>query len=122
MDSSSAIILTPFNYHEWKSKIGILFLTKGLYRVTLDLENDPNAVIEKDKWHNRLEEAYGLLCLSIYPDILFHIYGLTTPNQVCTQLESLFGVQDELRVHQSSIGDWDILTNHKVQVTCSNVQ
>ena len=73
MDSSSAIILTPFNYHEWKFKIGIILCSKGLYIVTLDLENDPNAVIEKDKWHNRLEEAYGLLCLSIYPDLIFHI-------------------------------------------------
>ena len=75
----------------------------GLYRVTLYLENDPNAVIEKAKWNNRLDEPYGLLCLSIYPDLLFHLYGLTTPNQVWTQLESLFGIQDELRAHQLEI-------------------
>ena len=97
------MIMTPFNYHEWKSKIEILLCSKGLYKVTLALENDPNAVIEKAKWHNRLDEAYGFLCLSISPDILFHIYGLTTPTQVWTQLESLFGVQDELRVHQLEI-------------------
>ena len=103
MDSSSAIILTPFNYHEWKSKIGILLCSKGLYRVTLALENEPNAVIEKAKWHNRLDEDYGLLCLSIYPDLLFHLDDLTTPNQVWTQMESLFGVQDELRAHQLEI-------------------
>ena len=77
-----AIILTLFNYQELKSKIGILLHSKGLYRVTLALENDPNDVIEKDKWNNRLDEAYGLLCLSIYPGLLFHLDGLTTPNQV----------------------------------------
>ena len=47
-----------------------------------------------------LDEAYGLLCLSISPDLLFHLYGLTTPNKVWTKLESLFGVQDEIRAHQ----------------------
>ena len=103
MDSPSSIILTPFNYHKWKAKISILWCSRGLYRVTLDLENEPNAVIKKDKWHNRLDEAYGLIFLSIYLDILFHIDIFTTPNQVCTQLESLFGVQDELRVHQLEI-------------------
>ena len=36
---------------------------------------------------------------SLFP-LLFHIDGLTTPNQVWTKLEYLFGVQDELRVHQ----------------------
>ena len=103
MDSPSAIILTPFNYREWKSKIGILLHSKGLYRVTLALENEPNVVIEKAKWRNRLDEAYGMLFLSIYPDILFHLDGLTTPNQVWTQLESLFGVQYELRAYQLEI-------------------
>ena len=100
MDSSSAIILTSFNYHEWKSKISILLLSRGLYRVTLALENEPNVVNAIARWHNRLDEAYGLLCLSIYPGLLFHLDGFTPPNQVWTQLESLFGVQDELRAHQ----------------------
>ena len=103
MDYFSTIILTPFNYHEWKSKIGILLRHKGLYIVTLPMENESNAVIEKAKWHNRLDEAYGLLCLSISPDIIFHLYVLTRPNQVWTQLESLFGVQYELRENQLEI-------------------
>ena len=73
---------------------------KGLYIVSLALENEPNATVEKDKWHNSLDEAYGLICLSIYRYLIFHIDGLTTPDQVCTKLESLFGVQDEIRAHQ----------------------
>ena len=80
MDSTLAIILTSFKYYELKSKIGILLRSKGLYRVTLALENESNAVIEKAKWHNRLDEAYGLLFLSISLNILFHLHGLTTPN------------------------------------------
>ena len=103
MEYSSAMILNPFNYHEWKYKIGILLRSRGLYRVTLALENEPNAMIEKAKWHNRLDEAYGFLYLSIFPDLPFHLDGLTSPNQVWTQLESLFEVQDELRAHQLEI-------------------
>ena len=52
MDSSLDIILNPFNYHEWKAKIGILLRSKGLYRVSMALENEPNYVVEKGKWHN----------------------------------------------------------------------
>ena len=66
----------------------------------MDLENEPNVVVEKAKWHNRVDESYGLLYLSIYPDIFFHMDGLTTPNQIWTKLESLFGVEDEIREHQ----------------------
>ena len=62
-----------------------------------------NFFVEKAKWNNRLDQAYGFLFLSIYTDILFHLDGLTTPNQAWTQLESLFGVQDELRAHQLEI-------------------
>ena len=50
--------------------------------------------------NNRLDEAYLLPCLFIYPNILFHLDGFTTPNQVWTKLESLFRVQDAIRAHQ----------------------
>ena len=87
MDFYSTMILTPFNYHEWKAKIGILLHSKGLYRVSMALKNEPNVVVEKAKWHNRMDEAYGLHFLSISLDLLFNIDGLTTPSQVWTKLE-----------------------------------
>ena len=46
-------------------------------RATMETEEDPNAATEKIKWHNRRDEAYGLLCLSISRDLLFHVDGLT---------------------------------------------
>ena len=61
---------------------------------------EPNSVVEKDKYFNRLDEAYGLLCLSISRDILFHIDNLKTPNEVWVKLETLFGKTDELRGYQ----------------------
>ena len=55
MDYYLSVILTPFNYHEWKSKIVILLHSKGLYRVFMDLENEPNSVVEQAKWYNKLD-------------------------------------------------------------------
>ena len=76
MDQSQKIILTPFNLFEWKAEMEILLRVKGLYRVTLAIEAEPNAVAENIKWHNRRDETYGLMCLSISRDLLFHLDGL----------------------------------------------
>ena len=77
MDQSQNIILTPFNLFEWKAKMDIFLRVKGLYKVTMETKVDPNAVLEKIKWHNRRDKAYGLLCLSISRDLLFHLDSLT---------------------------------------------
>ena len=54
---------------------------------TMALDNEENVVFEKAKWHNRMDEAYGLHFISISLDLLFNIDGLTTPSQVWTKLE-----------------------------------
>ena len=54
----------------------------------------------KIKWHNWRDEAYGLLCLSISRDLLFHLESLTSPNEVWENLEEIFGNTDEMRGHQ----------------------
>ena len=75
------VILTPFNYFKWKVEMEILLRIKCLYIVTMEIEANPNASTEKIKWHNRRDEAYGLLSLSISRDlVLFHLDGLTSPN------------------------------------------
>ena len=38
--------------------------------------------------------------LSLSPELIFHLDGLTCPNEVWIKLESLFGKQDDLRGHQ----------------------
>ena len=69
----------------------ILLRVKGLYIVTMETEAEPNVAVEKIKWHNRRDEAYGLRCLSISRDLLFHLDGLTSPNEVWEKLTDLFG-------------------------------
>ena len=70
---------------------------KGLYSVTMETEEEPNAATQKNKWHNRKDEAYGLLCLSISRDLLFHLDGLTSPNEVWKNIEDIFGNTYEMR-------------------------
>ena len=73
---------------------------KGIYRVTMEIEVYANADAEKIKWHNRKDEAYGPLCLSISRDLLFHLDGLTSPNEVWENLVYIFGKTNEIRGHQ----------------------
>ena len=73
---------------------------KGLYRFTMGTETEPNSVVEKLKYFNRLYEAFRMLCLNISRDILFHVDSLTTPNEVWLNFDSLFGNTNEMRGHQ----------------------
>ena len=100
MDQFQKIILTPFNLFEWKAEMEILLREKGLYRVTMETKADPNSAVEKIKWHNKRDGAYGLLCLSISRDLLFHLDGLTSPNEVWENLVEIFGNTYEMRGHQ----------------------
>ena len=90
MDQSQKIILTLFNFFEWKAEMEILLREKVLYRVTMAAKAEPNATTEKIKWHNRRDEAYGLLCLSISRSLLFHLDGLTSPNEVWENIVDIF--------------------------------
>ena len=59
------IFLKAFNLLEWKEEMVIQLRSKGLYSVTMGTKVEPNPVVEKSKYFNRLDEAFGLLCLSI---------------------------------------------------------
>ena len=93
------MFLTPFNLFKCKEEMVIQLISKGLYRVTMGTEVEPKSAVEKAKYFNRLDESYGLICLSISREILFHIDSLTTPNELWAKLESIFGKTDELRGH-----------------------
>ena len=92
--------LTSFNYHQWKEDMESLLHTKKLYRLTMGLETEPVLNYDKEKYWDRLNEAFGCLCLSISWDLLFHINGLKTLKEVLDKLASLFYKQDDLRIYQ----------------------
>ena len=78
-------------------------------------EVEPQQYVEKNKFLNRLNEAFGFMCTHIYWDILFHLEGLRTPKEAWDNIEYLFGKKDELLEH--------ILENELIdlQPTFSNI-
>jgi hypothetical protein len=99
MEFPASAILTPYNYFDWKPRITHMLMGKGLYRIAMATETEPTSAVEKSKYFNRMDEAYGLLCMSISPDLWFHIDACKTPNEIWTTLAGLFGKQDEMRGH-----------------------
>ena len=93
------VLLTPFNYFEWKDKMAIHIRYKVMYRITMGTETNLNSNMEKAKYFNRLDEAFGMLYVSTSRDLLFHVDSIGTPNEFWINLESLFGNTDELRGH-----------------------
>ena len=99
MDSSIEL-LTPFNLHSWKGDMEIQLRSRGLYRVTMDTEENPGSAIDKSRFLNKKDEAFGFLCLFVSWDLLFHLSRLKTPKEIWDILEALYGKQDDLRVFQ----------------------
>ena len=62
-------------------------------------ELEPNSPVEKAKYFNRIDEAFGMLCLDTSREILFHIEIIVTLNEVWVKFESLFRKTDEMRGH-----------------------
>ena len=56
--------------------------------------------MDKSKYFKRLDEAFGMLCLNISKDLLFHVDIMTTPSEVCLNIEEFFRNTDEMRGHQ----------------------
>ena len=72
---------------------------KGFFRIILGRQAEPHHPAEKNKFLNRLDEAFGYLCTQIFRDLLFHLEDLRTPKEAWEKLEVFFGKQDELQGH-----------------------
>ena len=66
----------------------------------MNIEVESIHYVDKEKYWNKLDEAYGCFCLSISWDLLFYINGLKTPKEVWDKFASLFDKQDDLRIYQ----------------------
>ena len=52
------------------------------------------------KWKNKQDQARGLIGMSIAQDLRFHILDIDTPNEALDKLNTVFGIQNEIRAHQ----------------------
>ena len=80
--ASSVDPLTPFNYQEWNGYMEIQLRSKRLYNVTMDTTIEPNHVVDKQRYLNKMDEAFGFLCLSISKYLHFHVTGLKNPKEI----------------------------------------
>ena len=53
MDSTH-IMITPLKFFDWKVDMVIQLRAKGIFRVTMGIEVEPNSVVEKAKYFNKL--------------------------------------------------------------------
>ena len=97
--ASSIELLNPFNFHSWKGDMQIQLRARGLYRVTMDTEEECTSVTDKARFLNKKDEAFRFLCLSISRDLLFRLSGLKTPKEIWDKLETMYGNRDDLRVY-----------------------
>ena len=77
-----------------------LLRSKGLYQITLGKEKAPTDVDKKSKWNNRNNEAHGLLGMSIFPDLRFHLQSIDKPKEAWEKIESMFGKDNIIRAQQ----------------------
>ena len=67
---------------------------KGLYRVKMDTEIEPNHVVGKARYWNKMDEYFGFLCLTISKALHFHVTKLKNPKEIWEKLVDLFDKQD----------------------------
>jgi hypothetical protein len=98
MDYSPEILLTPHNYLEWKPKIILMLICRGLYQITMTMEVEIDSVDEKNNFLSIQEMTIGCILYFIYSEILHQVYDESqefTPNELWTILEVLFGNKEE---------------------------
>ena len=96
-------IITAFNYIVWREDMQIDLCNKGLYRMKMGRELEPQRYVEKSKFLNRLDESFDFMCIKIYKELLFHLEGLRTPKEVWDNIESFFGKQDDMSKFEPKI-------------------
>jgi hypothetical protein len=45
----------------------------------MNIETEPTSVVEKSKYLNQMDEAFGTICSLISPELLFHISSCKPP-------------------------------------------
>ena len=88
----------PHKYLEWKPKILLLLISRGLYQITMAMKVDPDSVDEKNNFLNRQDMVIGSIGMSISPEILHQVYDDSqefSPNDLWRRLEVLFENNEE---------------------------
>ena len=71
-------ILTTSNYLDWKVDMQLALRKHGYHRIIHGWEAEPQQLVERNKFLNYCDEAFGYLCTYISIYLLFHLEGLKT--------------------------------------------
>lgn len=99
MEFLYSTILTLYKYFHWKPNILLHLRGKFLYQIVMNTKAESNSTIEKYKYFNRIDKAFGLLLLAISPTFCFCVNTCTISNEAWTALNNLFGKHDEMQAH-----------------------
>ena len=58
----------------------------GLFRMIIGRETKPQQYVEKNKFFNQLDKAFGFMCTHISRDLLFHLEGPRTSKEAWDKL------------------------------------
>ena len=72
-------------------------------------EIEPQQYVEKNKFLNRIDEAFSFMFTHISQHLLFQLEGLRNQTEAWDKLEYLFGKQDDI---QGNILDNELISLH----------
>ena len=73
--------------------------SKGIYIIATGQETKPFDDDKVAKWENKQDQEWGLIGMSIAQDIWFHILYIDTPHEALEKLNTVFGIQNQIRAH-----------------------
>ena len=100
MEIACLVILNSTNYFQWLPHMVYILRSKGLYRIATGQETKPIDGDKAAKWENKQDQAQGLIGMSIAQDLRFHIQEIDSPHEAMKKLNTVFGIQNEIRSHQ----------------------
>jgi hypothetical protein len=77
-----------------------LLRSKRLYKITLGIETAPDDEENVAKWNNKNDQACGLIGMSIWPNLRFHLNGLDSLVKAWDRLNTVFGIKNKIRAFQ----------------------
>ena len=83
-------ILTTSNYLDWRIDMQLALCKHGYHRIIHGWELEPHHPVERNKFLNHCDEAFGYLCTYISRYLLFHLEGLRTPTEAWEKLYIFF--------------------------------
>jgi hypothetical protein len=72
--------------------------------MTMKTKVDPDFADDKSHFINRKDMAFRLINIFVSPEIQYYVISLSTPDEVWTKLEVLFGIKEDCEEWMEDVG------------------